>query len=156
MQRPFSRLREKVAEGRMRAALRSKAVLLVSTPVMSVTPRRTTRRAQLLRKTPSEAEKRLWGFLRDRRLNDFKFVRQAPLGPYFADFLCRERKLIVEVDGVTHGDDHQVAHDARRTRYLESQGYRVLRVWNIEVFTNLDGVLTTILMALDTPAGTGR
>ena len=53
-------------------------------------------------------------------------------------------------------NDHQVAHDARRTRYLESQGYRVLRVWNIEVFTNLDGVLTTILMALDTPAGTGR
>ena len=140
----------------MRAALRRKAVLLVSTPVMSVTPRRTTRRAQLLRKTPSEAEKRLWGSLRDRRLNDCKFVRQAPLGPYFADFLCRERKLIVEVDGVTHGDDHQLAHDARRTRYLESQGYRVLRVWNIEVLTNLDGVLTTILMALDTPAGTGR
>ena len=106
----------------MRAALRRKAVLLVSTPVMSVTPRRTTRRAQLLRKTPSEAEKRLWGSLRDRRLKDCKFVRQAPLGPYFADFLCRERKLIVEVDGVTHGDDHQLAHDAHRTRYLESLG----------------------------------
>jgi very-short-patch-repair endonuclease len=140
----------------MRAALRRKAVLLISTPVMSVTPRRTTRRARSLRRAPSEAEKRLWGFLRDRRLNDFKFVRQAPLGPYFADFLCRDRRLIVEVDGVTHGEDHQVAHDARRTRYLESQGYRVLRVWNIEVFTNLDGVLTTILMALETPSGTGR
>ena len=140
----------------MRAALRRKAVLLISTPVMSVTPRRTTRRARSLRRAPSEAEKRLWGFLRDRRLNDFKFVRQAPLGPYYADFLCRERRLIVEIDGVTHGDDHQVSHDARRTRYLESQGYRVLRVWNIEVFTNLDGVLTTILMALETPSGTGR
>ncbi len=123
---------------------------------MSVTPRRTTRRARSLRRAPSEAEKRLWGFLRDRRLNDFKFVRQAPLGPYFADFLCRERRLIVEVDGVTHGEDHQISHDARRTQYLESQGYRVLRVWNIEVFTNLDGVLTTILMALETPSGTGR
>ena len=88
----------------MRAALRSKAVPLFYAIVMSVTPRRTTRRAQLLRKTPSEAEKRLWGFLRDRRLNDCKFVRQAPLGPYFADLLCRERKLIVEVDGVTHGE----------------------------------------------------
>jgi very-short-patch-repair endonuclease len=109
-----------------------------------------------LRRAPSEAEKRLWGFLRDRRLNDFKFVRQAPLGPYFADFLCRERRLIVEVDGVTHGEDHQISHDARGTPYLESQGYRVLRVWNIEVFTNLDGVLTTILMALETPSGTGR
>ena len=140
----------------MRAALRRKAVLLISTPVMSVTPRRTTRRARSLRRAPSEAEKRLWGFLRDRRLNDFKFVRQAPLGPYFADFLCRERRLIVEVDGVTHGEDHQISHDARRTQYLESQGYRVLRVWNIEVFTNLDGVLTTILMALETPSGTGR
>jgi very-short-patch-repair endonuclease len=136
--------------------LRRKAVLLISTPFMSVTPRRTTRRARSLRRAPSEAEKRLWGFLRDRRLNDFKFVRQAPLGPYYADFLCRERRLIVEVDGVTHGEDHQVAHDARRTRYLESQGYRVLRVWNIEVFTNLDGVLTAILMALEEPSGTRR
>ncbi len=96
------------------------------------------------------------GFSAGPRLNDCNFVRQAPLGPYFADLLCRERKLIVEVDGVTHGEDHQLAHDARRTRYLESQRYRVLRVWNIEVLTNLDGVLTTILMALETPAGTGR
>jgi very-short-patch-repair endonuclease len=140
----------------MRAALRRKAVLLISTPVMSVTPRRTTRRARSLRRAPSEAEKRLWGFLRDRRLNDFKFVRQAPLGPYFADFLCRDRRLIVEVDGVTHGEDHQISHDLRRTRYLESQGYRVLRVWNIEVFTNLDGVLTAILIELEDPSGTRR
>jgi very-short-patch-repair endonuclease len=140
----------------MRAALRRKAVLLISTPVMSVTPRRTTRRARSLRRAPSEAEKRLWGFLRDRRLNDFKFVRQAPLGPYFADFLCRDRRLIVEVDGVTHGEDHQVSHDLRRTRYLESQGYRVLRVWNIEVFTNLDRVLTAILIELEDPSGTRR
>jgi very-short-patch-repair endonuclease len=123
---------------------------------MSVTPRRTTRRARLLRRAPNEAEKRLWGSLRDRRLNDFKFVRQAPLGPYFADFLCRERKLVVEIDGVTHVEDHQVTYDARRTRYLEGQGYRVLRVWAIEVFTNLDGVLTTILLALDDSSGTGR
>ncbi len=140
----------------MRAALRRKAVLLISTPVMSVTPRRTTRRARSLRRAPSEAEKRLWGFLRDRRLNDFKFVRQAPLGPYFADFLCRDRRLIVGVDGVTHGEDHQVSHDLRRTRYLESQGYRVLRVWNIEVFTNLDGVLTAILIELEDLSGTRR
>jgi very-short-patch-repair endonuclease len=123
---------------------------------MSVTPRRTTRRARLLRRAPNEAEKRLWGSLRDRRLNDFKFVRQAPLGPYFADFLCRERRLVVEVDGVTHGEDHQVTYDARRTRYLEGQGYRVRRVWAIEVFTNLDGVLTTILLALEESSGTGR
>ena len=123
---------------------------------MSVTPRRTTRRARLLRRAPNEAEKRLWGCLRDRRLNDFKFVRQAQLGPYYADFLCRERKLVVEIDGVTHGEDHQVTYDARRTRYLEGQGYRVLRVWAIEVFTNLDGVLTTILIALEESSGTGR
>jgi len=109
-----------------------------------------------LRQAPNEAEKRLWGFLRDRRLNDCKFVRQAPLGPYFADFLCRERRLIVEVDGVTHGEEHEVTYDARRTRYLESQGYRVLRIWAIEVFTNLDGVLKTILMALEDPSSTGR
>ena len=74
-------------------------------------------------------------------------MRQEPVGTFIADFLCRERMLAVEVDGVTHGEDHEVAYDAKRTAYLEEQGYRVMRVWNIEVFNNLDGVLNTILLA---------
>ena len=116
---------------------------------MPFTPRKTIRRARGLRREQTEAEKRLWGYVRDRRLGGFKFVRQEAIGPFIADFLCREKMLVVEVDGVTHGEDHEIAYDALRTVFLESQGYRVWRVPNIEVFTNMDGVLNSILLALE-------
>ena len=74
-------------------------------------------------------------------------MRQLPVGPYVADFVCRERKLIIEVDGATHSSDEELAHDARRTAFLKSEGHQVLRVWNLDVFSNLDGVLETILHA---------
>ena len=106
-------------------------------------------RARILRKDDTEAERRLWEELRNRRLNGFKFVRQLPIGPYFADFGCRSSKLIVEVDGTTHGSDEEVRYDATRTRFLEARGWRVLRVWNVEVFTAQDAVCDTILMALE-------
>ena len=123
---------------------------------MPFTPRKSIRRARRLRREQTEAEKRLWGYLRDRRLGGFKFVRQEPVGPFVADFLCRERMLIIEIDGVTHSEDHQLARDARRTVYLEKQGYRVMRAWNIEVFNNLDGVLNSILLALEARGETVR
>ena len=116
---------------------------------MSFTPRKILRRARILRRAETEAEKRLWGYLRDRRLNGNKFVRQAPLGPYVADFLCREKRLIVEVDGATHSDDHRIAYDKRRTEFLIAQGYRVHRVQNAEVFTILPDVLDMILIILE-------
>ena len=106
-------------------------------------------RARSLRKTDTASEQRLWEHLRGRRLGCWKFVRQLPVGPYFADFACREKKLIVEVDGASHSTDAECAYDAVREAYLASQGFRVLRMWNIEVFENLNGVLETILLRLE-------
>jgi len=106
----------------------------------------TTARAQTLRSVPTDAERKLWLRLRDRRLNGAKFVRQAPVGPYFADFACRESKLIVELDGSQHVDS---AYDATRDAWLVSQGYSVLRFWNADVFEAIDGVCETIVAALE-------
>jgi very-short-patch-repair endonuclease len=132
----------------MRAGLRSKTEGS-KLNLMTFTPRKSLQRARSLRKNQTEAEKRLWGYLRGRRLGGHKFVRQEPIGPYTADFLCRERKLVVEVDGATHSEPDEIAHDVRRSRYLLTQGYNVLRVQNADVFTIRDDVLDMILLALE-------
>ena len=106
-------------------------------------------RARSLRKNDTEAERRLWEELRGSRLNGFKFVRQLPIGPYFADFACRRAKLIVEVDGATHGDAHEMAHDEKRTQFLNEQGWVVHRVWNDDVFNERNSVCDRILLALN-------
>jgi very-short-patch-repair endonuclease len=87
--------------------------------------------------------------LRERQLKHFKFVRQAPLGPYFGDFVCREQKLVIELDGATHGTNAEILRDEKRAAYLMDQGYRVIRFTNAEVFDAADGVLETILTALE-------
>jgi very-short-patch-repair endonuclease len=83
--------------------------------------------------------------LRAERLGGWKWKRQVPWGPYFLDFLCRDARLVVEVDGGQHAS--QLAYDARRTAYLARSGLRVLRFWNSDVLTNGDGVCLTILDA---------
>ena len=105
-----------------------------------------SRHARALRANQTEAETRLWGLLRDRRLAGVKFRRQVPIGPYIADFVCLAAKLIVEVDGGQHGED--AAADAARTVWLEGQGFRVLRFWNNDALANSDGVLEEILAAV--------
>jgi very-short-patch-repair endonuclease len=105
-------------------------------------------RARNLRKNDTEAERRLWEAIRNRRLAGFKFVRQLPVGPYVADFACRERKLIVEVDGTTHGSETELRYDEKRTSFLQAEGFCVMRCWNDDVFTNLEGVLDSILLRL--------
>lgn len=105
-------------------------------------------RARRLRKAMTPAERLLWWALRNRQLDDVRFRRQHPLGPYTADFVCLERLLVVEVDGAQHAEPSQLRHDEDRTRWLEGEGYAVLRVWNRDVLTNLDGVLTTIWRVL--------
>jgi very-short-patch-repair endonuclease len=107
---------------------------------------RETRRARRLRRDQSDAERRVWFNLRDRRLDGWKFSRQKPIGPYVVDFICREAGLVVEIDGGQHAD--QLAEDAARTKYLESLGYRVLRFWNNEVLLNTEGVMESILREL--------
>ncbi len=109
------------------------------------------RRARELRRSETNAEASLWRRLRGRGLCGLKFVRQEPIGPYFADFACREQKLIVEIDGATHSTDEELRKDAARTVFLCERGYRVVRFTNEEVYRNLDSVLETILARLEKP-----
>ncbi len=107
-----------------------------------------TGNARRLRRDATPAEKALWQQL---RLVDVRghFRRQAPIGPYFADFAHHGLKLIVELDGEPHGFEPGLRRDAMRTAYLERAGYRVLRFWNNEVSENLDGVIEAILAAIE-------
>jgi len=106
----------------------------------------TVEKARDLRKGTTPAERRLWSLLRGRSLNGHKFRRQHPLGWFIVDFVCLERRLIVEVDGGQHAEN---PNDERRTAWLEAQGWRVVRFWNNEAIENLDGVAETILRHLD-------
>ena len=91
-------------------------------------------------------EKCLWRQLKGKQLAHYKFRRQQPIGPYIVDFVCQSYRLIIELDGGQHLD--QNLYDKRRTTFLESKGYRVLRFWNNAVLNNSNGVLETILTAL--------
>lgn len=102
-----------------------------------------------MRREPTPQEEKLWEKLRAKRLDGWKFRHQSPLGPFVPDFCCPAAKLIVELDGSQHGE--REAYDEARTRFLEREGYRVLRFWNVDVDQNLEGVLTLILAALSAP-----
>src|SRR5215469_4007540 len=105
--------------------------------------------ARRLRRDATDAERRLWYRLRSRQIDGAKFVRQEPIGPYVVDFVCRELRLIIEVDGGQHATDKR---DAVRDRWLAEQGYRVMRFWNNEVLANTSGVLEEIVAALSEAA----
>jgi very-short-patch-repair endonuclease len=104
-----------------------------------------TGRARSLRRIITDAEAKLWLHLRGRQLAGYKFVRQEPIGRYYADFVCRERRLIIEVDGGQHAES---LYDERRDADLAAFGYRVVRVWNNDVLGNLEGVLEMLLQEL--------
>lgn len=104
-----------------------------------------TNRARVLRADDTSAEARLWNELRDRRLGGLKFVRQTPIANHYVDFLCREHKVVVEVDGATHSTDAEMANDAARGDHLRQLGYRLFRTSNADVYENLDGVLDALL-----------
>jgi lipoate-protein ligase B/very-short-patch-repair endonuclease len=105
------------------------------------------RLAREMRANETDAEDRIWYFLRNRQLNDVKFRRQHPIGRYILDFYADELKLVVELDGGQHAD--RIERDEARTRWLNARGIEVLRVWNNEVFTNLEGVLDKIFFRVD-------
>ena len=111
-----------------------------------------------LRRAMTEAEHRLWYCLRAHRFMDLHFRRQVPLGGYVVDFVCESRRVVIEVDGGQHA--HRRDHDEERTRWLEAQGYRVMRFWNNEVMENTAGVLEVIAAAVTPspalPQGGGR
>lgn len=98
--------------------------------------------ARLLRRNSTIAERKLWQKLRSRNFFNLKFRRQEPVGDYIVDFICYEKKLIIELDGGQHNEFSE--KDIPRTKALEKEGYRVLRFWNNEVINNIDGVLIVI------------
>jgi very-short-patch-repair endonuclease len=102
--------------------------------------------ARRLRRDSTDAERALWRRLRGRRLEGYKFRRQVPFDPYIADFVCDDAKLVIEVDGGQHDWDRE--KDEIRTRYIEAFGFRVIRYWNNDVLSNMDGVLQQILIEL--------
>jgi very-short-patch-repair endonuclease len=99
-----------------------------------------------LRKQLTPPERRLWACLRDGRLHGVVFRRQHAIGPYVADFCSPRHHLVIEVDGSPHLQQEE--QDMARTEFLRSQGYRVIRFWNNDVLTNMDGVVAAILEAL--------
>src|SRR6202521_6410291 len=96
-------------------------------------------RAQQLRMTANTAEKRMWSIIRAKRLAGLKFRRQHVIGKYVADFVCLPARLVIEVDGDTHGSDEAELKDAKRTEEIERAGYRVIRFWNDYVLNETDG-----------------
>ena len=127
-------------------------------------PSGTIDRARQLRRNSTEVEKQLWRALREK-LPVFKWRRQMPVGPYFVDFACFAERLIIELDGGQHAEASE--HDAARTRFIEAQGYRLLRFWNNDVMENIGGVVEAIATALSpspsrgfaahpSPTGRGR
>lgn len=103
-------------------------------------------RARRLRRNLTDAERKLWSRLRRRQLDGHYFRRQVPVGRFIVDFLCKERRLIVEVDGGQHAERRRA--DAARSLRLQARGYRVIRFWNNDVIGNIDGVLETIRIEL--------
>ena len=103
---------------------------------------RLTPLAKQLRRNSTTAETLLWRKLRNRQMNGHKFRRQQPLGPYIADFVCHELRLIIELDGGQHANT--LDRDQTRDAYLRTLGYKILRFWNNEVLENLEGVLMSI------------
>ena len=100
-----------------------------------------------LRKKLTSAEIKLWAHLRGNRFNGVSFRRQHAIGKYVVDFCSPKEKLVIELDGSQHLEQEE--HDAQRTEYLETQGYRVIRFWNNQVMNDIDGVSRAIFLAME-------
>lgn len=110
--------------------------------------------ARQLRTRMTDDERKLWRELRNRHFGCMKFRRQQPIGPYVVDFVSFEAKLIIELDGVQHCEKDRRSADEARTHFLETQGFRVVRYWNTEVFKEFDSVLNSIYHELGMPRST--
>ena len=108
----------------------------------------TTEKARILRKNMTKQERILWTFLRKKNINNLKFRRQYPIGNYIVDFICNEKKLIIEIDGGQHNENKNITYDQERTKYLESKGYKVIRFWNNDIDNNIEEVYLDIFKHL--------
>ena len=105
--------------------------------------------ARELRQNQTEAEKTIWGKLKGKQIEDVKFRRQQPIGPYIVDFVCFKRRIIIEIDGGQHTEKKVRRKDEERRLWLEERGYKILRFWDNEVLKNIDGVLQIIKGVLE-------
>ena len=108
-----------------------------------------TQLARNLRTNSTKQERTLWKLLRNYKLKNLKFKRQHPIGNYIVDFICKEKWLIIEIEGGQHNEVENKIYDAKRTKYLNSRGYKVLRFWNNEIDNNIEGVYETILREIE-------
>jgi very-short-patch-repair endonuclease len=104
--------------------------------------------ARTMRKNMTRAERIVWNHLKRRQLSGYRFNRQVEIGPYIVDFLCRECRVVLELDGDSHSEEREIWNDENRTAYLEAEGYVMFRAWNSEVYENLDDVLAGLLEVL--------
>ena len=104
-----------------------------------------TIKARKFRQNSTDAEEKFWNEVKAKRFLGLKFKRQYPIKPYYADFVCLEENLIVEIDGGQHCENGK---DKIRTRFLEKEGFEVIRFWNNEVLSNMEGVLSSLSLAL--------
>jgi very-short-patch-repair endonuclease len=110
----------------------------------------TRRRSRELRNGATPPERLLWQYLRFLNQSGLNFRRQAPIGTFIADFADYKRKLVIELDGDTHASAAAVIHDSKRDEFLRSQGFRIIRVTNSDVTTNLEGVVLAIMAEIET------
>lgn len=96
--------------------------------------------ARNLRKNSTNQESALWQILRNRKFYGYKFKRQHPIGKYIVDFICEEKRIIIELDGSQHNEPQNIKKDNNRTEFLMLEGYRVVRIWNNDIDNNLEGV----------------
>ncbi|MGD8800708.1 MAG: DUF559 domain-containing protein [Desulfobacterales bacterium] len=106
-----------------------------------------SQRARILRKNMTDAEQAIWNSVRNRQLGGFKFRRQRPIGPFIVDFVCAEKKIIIEIDGGQHALTQE--QDDNRSEFLRNRGYRILRFWNSDVLKEKNAVLGKILLHLN-------
>ena len=98
------------------------------------------RNARNLRKNMTAQECKLWQLIRNRQFHGLRFLRQYIIGKYIADFVCREKKIIIELDGGQHNEEQNIILDTERTKYLKSKGYLVIRFWNNDIDHNIEDV----------------
>ena len=109
-------------------------------PCYNIAMNEFTQKARLLRKNLTPQEQKLWNILKNKQFYGYKFLRQYPIKPYIVDFICREAKIIIEIDGGQHNQAKDIAYDKVRTDYLNKLGYKVIRFWNNDIDMNPEGV----------------
>ena len=108
-----------------------------------------TLKARELRKNMTKQERLLWSFLRKNQFYGYKILRQYPMYPYIVDFICREKKIIIEIDGGQHNQLKDIEYDLNRTKFLNSKGYKVIRFWNSDIDNNIEGVYKILQREFD-------